>query len=140
VKLRLMKLISVYRLSKIGPQVLYKLLEERSPMVNISHRAMPTWKSHLKFIAQRPYSAWYLIKRGEEYVGAVYLTRNDEIGISILSCHRCRGYGSRAVRLLMGKHPRQRYLANINPHNKRSINMFERMGFRIIQETYELRP
>ena len=47
-------LVSVYRLPKTAPDLLYRLLEEREPHVNISHRGMPTWKSHLRFIAGHP--------------------------------------------------------------------------------------
>jgi RimJ/RimL family protein N-acetyltransferase len=132
-------LVSVYRLPKLAPQLLYALLQEREPGVNISHRIMPTWKQHSKFISRRPYSAWYLLKSRDNYVGAIYLTAVNEIGISILARWRGCGFGPRAIRLLMQKHRRKRYAANINPHNEKSIRMFRRMGFRIIQQTYELR-
>jgi RimJ/RimL family protein N-acetyltransferase len=133
-------LVSVYRLPRLAPQFLYQLLQERKPSVNISHRVMPTWQQHCRFIARRPYSAWYLVKSGTEYVGAIYLTAANEIGVSILSRSRGLGLGPRAVRTLMRKHGHRRYLANINPRNKQSIRMFRRMGFKIIQKTYELRP
>lgn len=132
-------LVSVYRLPKLAPHLLYKLLQEREPSANISHRVMPTWQQHRTFIARRPYSAWYLIKSRNDYVGAIYLTAMNEVGIAILKQWRGLGLGSRAIRLLMRKHVRQRYLANINPRNKKSIRVFQRMGFRIIQQTYELR-
>jgi RimJ/RimL family protein N-acetyltransferase len=99
---------------------------------------MPTWMEHLKFIASRPYSAWYLVMCGDEHVGATYLSRLNEIGIGIFSAYQKSGYSKEAVRLLMKKHPRDRYLANINPRNGKSIRMFQQMGFRMIQHTYEL--
>jgi RimJ/RimL family protein N-acetyltransferase len=133
-------LVSVYRLPRRAPQFLYQLLQERKPHANISHRVMPTWQQHCKFIARRPYSAWYLVKSGTEYVGAVYLTAANEIGVSILARWHGLGLGPRAVRTLMRKHGRRRYLANINPRNKRSIRMFRQIGFKIVQETYELQP
>jgi RimJ/RimL family protein N-acetyltransferase len=134
-----MALVSVYRLPKRAPQILYQLLHEREPHVNISHRVMPTWQQHRKFIEQRPYRAWYLIKAGSDYVGAIYLTSMNEIGIGILAQCQGHGFGARAVRLLMRRHGRRRYLANLNPRNDRSRRMFERLGFAIIQHTYELR-
>lgn len=132
-------MISVYRLPKAAPLLLYKLLEEREPHVNISHRAMPSWKQHLAFIARRPYAAWYLIKSGRDYVGAIYLTGMNEVGVFILAQFRGLGLGSSAVRLLIRKHGRGRYLANINPRNGRSAQMFRKMGFRLIQHTFGLR-
>ena len=132
-------LVSVYRLPKTAPDLLYRLLEEREPHVNISHRGMPTWKNHVKFIAGHPYSAWYLIRSGRDYVGAIYLTAMGEIGIGVLAQWRGRGFGRAAILALMRKHPRSRFLANINPGNAASIRMFSDMGFCIIQQTYELR-
>ena len=135
-----MDLVSVYRVPNIAPNLLYKLLEERDQSVNISHRRMPSWDEHLGFIASRPYGAWYLIRVSGVYVGAIYLSKQDEIGIFVLSEHRGKGYGPQAIEALMARHPRPRFLANINPANERSIDMFGRLGFHLIQHTYELRP
>lgn len=132
-------LVSVYRLPKTAPDLLYRLLEEREPHVNISHRGMPTWKNHVKFIAGHPYAAWYLIRSGRDYVGAIYLTALGEIGVGVLAQWRGRGFARAAILALMRKHPRNRFLANINPGNAASIRMFRDMGFHIVQQTYELR-
>jgi RimJ/RimL family protein N-acetyltransferase len=131
-------LVSIYRLPKRAPQLLYTLLQERESRANISHRAMPSWKQHREFIARRPYSAWYLIKLHKDYVGAIYLTSMNEIGIAVLKQWRKRGVAPAAADLLMRKHGRRRYLANINPRNEESIRLFRRLGFRIVQHTYEL--
>ena len=133
-----MKLISVYRV-KTAPQILYDLLAERPAHSNISHRAMPTMRQHLKFIGSRPYRYWYLIADRDSYVGSIYLSRTDEIGIFIFARHQGRRYGPQAVKLMMRRHPRSRFLANIAPRNAKSMRMFERMGFKLIQYTYELR-
>jgi len=39
----------------------------------------------------------------------------------------------------MAKFP-GKFLANINPHNEKSINLFGKLGFKRIQSTYELKP
>lgn len=133
-----MNLVDVYG-SPDALGVLYRLLEERDPEVNISHREMPSWDSHCAFVASRPYAAWYLIVAESEPVGAIYLSRADEIGVFILRAYRGKGYGRRAVLMLMEQHPRERYLANINPANEGSIAFFRELGFRHIQNTYEKR-
>jgi hypothetical protein len=133
------ELISVYRLPKVAPELLYRLLEEREPHVNISHRSLPTWNEHLRFIAKRPYSAWYLIRSGQHYVGAIYLTASGEIGIGVLANRRGRGFEVAAIKAIMRKHPRSRFLANINPLNSDWIRMFRRLDFKLLQYTYEFR-
>lgn len=122
-------------------EILFALMKERTKKVNISHRALPSWKDHVKFVESRPYKAWYFILGAAgEVAGGVYLSKTAEIGVFVFRKHRGRGYGPRAVELLMKKHPEKRFLANINPKNEASIEFFENMGFRHIQNTYELIP
>lgn len=132
-----MNLVNVYRV-KESPRILYDLLAERPALANISHRKMPTLRQHRAFIRSRPYRCWYLIRHDGAYVGSIYLSRSDEIGVFIFARHRGRSLGPRAIELLMRKHRRPRYLANIAPGNEGSIRMFGRLGFRLIQHTYEL--
>jgi RimJ/RimL family protein N-acetyltransferase len=100
---------------------------------------MPSWDAHCAFVASRRYTAWYLVEAENEPVGSIYLSQLDEIGVFILRAHGGRGYGKRAVLMLMERHPRERYLANINPAKGRSIAVFRSLGLRHIQETYEKR-
>ena len=123
---------------QLAPAILYELLRERSeePNVNISHRTFPSWSAHLEFIESRPYEAWYLIRLENAYAGAVYLTKADEIGVHLFRDYRGQGLGAKAICALMKRHPRTRYLANINPANARSIALFQKLGFRHLQQTY----
>lgn len=143
-----MKLINVYppltgwwpfRIREYDPaiiRVLYDLLAERAPEQSISHRSMPAWRQHVDFVVSEPYTAWYVIEEHAELVGAVYLSKLDEIGISVFRSHRGRGYACDAIHLLMKAHPRDRYLANINPANEASASLFTSLGFKLAQHTY----
>lgn len=134
-----MKLADVH-LTDGASAVLWSLLKERPPEANISHRKMPTRNEHDRFVNSRPYKAWYLLRNGEEFVGSVYLTDRDEIGIFIFKAHQGNGYGRQAVEMLMARHKRDRYLANVNPANAKSISLFRKLGFVPLQMTYELKP
>ena len=134
-----LRLSDVYKNKEASPALL-ALLKERKESVNISHRRMPTLQKHRKFIFSKPYKTWDLILRGREIVGAVYLTHQSEIGLFIFKKFRGNGFGKKALALLMKKYAgSKRFLANINPRNRRSIRFFEQLGFRHIQNTYELR-
>ena len=61
------------------------------------------------------------------------------IGIFIKSDFHGQGIASQAINILMKKHPRSRYLANVNPKNKKSIQFFKNQKFNLIQHTYELK-
>lgn len=130
-----MKLVDVYTAEEAS-DILWALLAERTPEANISHQGMPSPKRHREFVASKPYLHWYLIDVGA-YAGAVYLTHSREIGVGVLNRYRGHRYGVNAVRMLMQQHP-GRFLANINPRNVDSIQMFLDLGFRQLQVTYEL--
>ena len=134
-----MQLVSVYDIA--SDLVLYRLLEERPDFANISHRKMPGWAKHKRFLDSHPYEAWYLIMESDsslEVLGSIYLTSNAEIGISLFEKHQGEGHAREAIEMLMDLHPYDRYFANINPGNDCSIAMFSKLGFTHIQNTYLL--
>ncbi len=130
-----MELIDVYQ-EPLAGITLWRLLIERDDTVNISHKEMPSYKDHLEFIDSTPYPYWYLMW-DVDFVGSIYLTEQREIGVFIFKDHFGKAYAAHAVDELMSLHP-GRFLANINPKNESSIHLFEKLGFRHIQNTYEL--
>ncbi len=46
--------------------------------------------------------------------------------------------GKFALNELISRNPRKRYLANVNPENKKSIKFFKNNNFKLIQYTFEL--
>ena len=119
---------------------LYDLLEHRQENSNISHKKMPTFFQHVKFVTSKPYSKWYIIKYNDQKVGSIYLTKINEIGIHIVKEIRRKNVATSALKILMKKNLRIRFLANINPKNKKSIEFFIKQNFKLIQYTYELIP
>ena len=133
------KLVSLREVESSDHRFLYDLLKERDPKANISHKKMPSFSEHVKFVSSKPYSKWYIIEKGSKKMGSIYLSKNDEIGIFIKkSFHRLR-IGKMAVDQLIEKNPRNRYLANVNPKNTRSLEFFKNNSFNLIQYTFELK-
>jgi len=119
---------------------LYELLKQRNLNENISHKKMTTFSRHVKFVMSKPYSKWYIIEYEKKKVGSIYLTQTNEIGIHIIKAIRRKNIATLALKILMKEHPKQRYLANINPKNQKSIKFFTKQKFNLIQYTYELIP
>ena len=117
---------------------LFNLLKERDPNANISHRKMPTFEEHKQFVKSKPYSYWYVIELSRKKIGTIYLSKNNEIGIFVKKEYQNKGIASEALKLLISKHPKKRFLANINPKNKFSAKFFKNNNFKLIQHTYEL--
>ena len=133
----MIELHSVYR-HPGRDQILYELLKERTPEQSISHKQMPEWDDHVKFIDSYPYREWYfIVNEDSQIVGSLYLTRQNEIGISIFMEFQRKGYAEEAIKFVS-----QMYcgplLANVNPLNKPSRELFEKLGGKVIQVTYEL--
>lgn len=129
-------LINVYY-EESRHKILYELLSERTPDQSISHKEMPTYQKHVEFVESIPYKKWYFIHSSDEgdYVGAVYLSKNNEIGVFTFNKYHGKGYGQQAVQELMAESGGP-FLANINPLNTASKNLFEKLGFKHIQNTY----
>jgi RimJ/RimL family protein N-acetyltransferase len=117
---------------------LYNQLKERDSTINISHKKMPTYSEHSKFVLSNSYTKWYIIMNKNKKIGNTYLTKTNEIGIFILKSNKNKGIGKIVLEKIIKMNPRSRYLANVNPKNKRSIDFFKKNGFRLIQYTYEL--
>lgn len=131
------KLVSIYKVKKTAVPLLYELMKERNTNVNISHEKLPTMKDHIKFVGSKPYKKWFLIKDGNEYVGSLYLTKINEIGIFILKKYQRKGYGSDAISQIMKSN--NQVLVNINQRNLGAIRLFKKFGFVHIQNTYRWR-
>lgn len=125
-------------------QILYEMLMERDVQLGISHKGMPTWYEHKKFVASLPYKDWCFIRKmaagyAPVILGAVYITDDWEIGIQILKDHQRQGYASWAIREMMARHNHmQPFRANINPRNAASIALFRKLGFKDLQLTLQL--
>ena len=130
-------LIGLKSVTNSDVKFLFDLLKERDPRVNISHRKMPTYSQHTKFIKSKPYSKWYIILKSKQKIGSIYLSKNDEIGIFVSKKFQGKNIGNYALSELIKKNPRKRFLANVNPKNKKSISFFKNNNFKLIQYTFE---
>ena len=130
--------IKLKPVSKSDYRFLYDLLMERNPRANISQKKMPTYNEHVSFVSAKPYSKWYVILYRVNKAGSIYLTSQNEIGIFIKKSFQNKQIGNIALRKLIKKNPKKRYLANVNPKNKKSIRFFKNNGFKLIQYTFEL--
>ena len=124
--------------TKTDVRFLYNQLKERDPKINISHKRMPSYSEHTRFVLSKPYSKWYIIYYKNRKVCNVYLSKMNEIGIFILKTIKVKGLGSLVLEQVLKKNPKTRYLANVNPKNIKSAEFFKKNGFKLIQHTYEL--
>ena len=117
---------------------LYKLLLERSHNENISHKIMPTYKKHSKFVMSKPYKKWYILYYKNQKLGSLYLTYLNEIGIHFKKITIPDFLITKSIELLIHKNTGKRFLINISPKNKKILKIVKNEKSKLIQYTYEL--
>ena len=117
---------------------LYDLLKNRDLIANISHKKMPSYDEHVNFILSNPYAIWYIIEYEGKKIGSVYLSKQDEIGISLVDNSLYDKIGKSVIKLLIKNNPRKRYLAKVSPQNKKLQNFFVKNGFTGLEHTYQI--
>lgn len=130
--------IRLRHVNKSDYKFLFRILSERNPNSNISHRKMPSYKEHLAFIRSKPYPYWYVIEIGRSKIGSIYLTTDNEIGIH-LKKNFCQTRTLQDIfNILKLLQPRNRYYVNISPKNTKLTNFFKNNGFTLRQVTYAI--
>jgi len=118
---------------------LYAMLMDRPDYANISHRGMPTFAEHCKFVLSEPYRFWWLIVDFDgKRLGTAYVTFPNEVGVFIESRFRGQGYGSAALDAIEN-HPcmgSTRLLANVAATNSRSADLFTGRDYKLLQRTF----
>ena len=117
---------------------LHDLLKARDSLANISHKKVPSYSEHVNFILSNPYTIWYIIEYEGKKIGSVYLSKQDEIGISLVDNLLYNKIGKSVFKLLIKNNPRKRYLANVSPQNKKLQDFFVNNGFTGLEYTYEM--
>ena len=132
--------IKLIKISSKHYKFLYNLLAERKSHENISHKKLPSYTNHVKFIKSKPYAKWLLIECREKILGSVYLSKNNEIAIWIkkdIKDYKMK-IRKKILEEVITKFTRKKYLTNINPRNKKIINFYKKNGFKLIHSTFQL--
>jgi len=138
------KLIKVNN-SKSHILILYKILKERDRRSNISHKEIPTLEDHKIFIKKFPYRYWFIIKKSRKILGSVYITKRNEISITLLK--KSKSYFIETINLILtnikplpaiASRRNGNFTLNLAPENKFYINILNDIGSKKIQETYLL--
>ena len=133
-----LKTIRLKQVSKLDYDFLYNLLKERNPISNISHKKMPSFQSHIKFVSSKPYKKWYVIKMSNNSIGSIYLSYQNEIGLFLKKEYDDVKIANSVIKLFMKKNPLNQYFVNISPRNTKLIKFYKNLGFSLLQKTFKL--
>ena len=130
--------INLNQVTKNDTLFLYDLLKNKDSNANISHKKMPSYDEHVEFVMSKPYTNWYIIEYDKKNVGAIYLSKQDEIGISVNNDYEYDQIAKPALKLLMKLNQRKRYLANTSTKDVRSQEFLLKNGFTGLEYVYEM--
>ena len=122
-------------IEKSNLKFLFKHLKERDPKENISHKKMPTYNEHKRFVLSKPYSKWYIILEKNKKIGTVYLTTNDEIGLHLKKEYFTEKILDKILKKLIKDEPNERFVINVSPRNIKLMKFLKKNGFIITQQT-----
>ena len=124
-------------------QITYELLKQRKHF--ISHRSMPSYEEHCNFIRSKPYRYWYLVKIDNQFIGTLYLSIFNTIGININEPHIAI-VGDLIKKIVETHEPLKEIKSTINSKftinvpitNEKIINELEKIGLSRIQISYSI--
>ena len=131
--------VKLKQVTKNDALFLYDLLKNKDPNANISHKKMPSYDEHVEFVMSKPYTNWYIIECDKKNVGTIYLSKQDEIGISINNDYEYDQIVKPALKLLMKLNQRKRYLANTSPKDVSAQEFLLKNGFTGLEYVYEMK-
>lgn len=122
---------------------LFNLLKLRTYF--ISHKDMPTWNQHVRFVKTNPYRMWFIVKQKDKPVGSFYIKLDNSIGINLID-----DYSSSVIEILdyikRNIKPAQAipsvvppfFYVNLSPLNTTLINQLENKNMQKIQISFKL--
>ena len=125
-------------------ELLYGLLRKRKINYNISKKKMPTMEEHREFVLNHPYRIWFFIKDENQYIGSLYLSNNNEIGIYL---DLKLNYFENIISFIKKKYPpleeiksvrTANYVIHTSPKNKKYMELIKKMGGKLVQNTFIL--
>ena len=135
------KLIEIDKKNKNHKDILFDILNKRR--FNISHEKEISYNEHLLFVDNHPYRKWFLISEGNKFIGTIYLTFGNEVGINLIDKNDIAAKETFKLLFKMFKPlppipsiRNKNFLINISPKNNFIKKILEEIGVILIQETF----
>ena len=122
-------------------RLLYVLLSKRK--YNISHKKLPSFLEHKKFVINSPYRVWYLIKNVNSFIGSTYISKENIIAINAFEIDN--DHYVKILKTLLNNHEplkpiksvrNSNFIINVNPNNKVLLECMNRIGMEQIQTSF----
>ena len=138
------------KLEKIIPTsmqiaLLYDLLNSRAH--SISHQKPASLSDHTNFVKNHPYRAWFLITCLDAYIGTVYVSDSNTIGVNLIDAYIEHSLGEVIAKIQSKYEPLPpiasvrsgSFAVNVPSSHDAMISKFNDLGYQCIQVTFALK-
>ena len=121
---------------------LFRLITSRGG--NISNIRKPSYKDHLEFCLNNPYKHWLLYYQSNKFMGAIYITNENLIGINFFNYQG--DCAEKAIRFILEHFEPapeiksvvpDSFYCNIAPENKDLIKLVKSLDAKLTQSSYK---
>ena len=130
--------------NQMHKKITFNILNNRK--YNISNLNQIDFLDHEDFFQNHPYRNWYLIKFKSDYIGTLYLSKDNMIGINFIKYKEI--YLKKTINFVLSNHEplppiksirSDSFLINVHPENSKLSNFLVDNGAIHIQSTYKLK-
>ena len=137
----MISLVQVEEKNVVHTKILFEFLKKKK--YNISHNNFIDFEDHSQLVSKHPYRKWFLIKDKIRFIGSIYVTYENTIGINIITnednlLKECLDNLFKIIKPLppLPSIRNKNFLVNISPENKFLKKALLKIGSTKIQETY----
>lgn len=146
------KKVDNFKLIKIKPtssqiKILYNLLKRRPK--NISHKKMPNFSDHTKFVKNNPYRAWWILQDNNNkdiILGLAYVNYDNSVGLhlNLSEINFSASFFINKIKKNLKSLKAQKskiykdYYFNVSPTNIELINWLAKSGYKENQRSFSL--
>jgi hypothetical protein len=131
--------------SYIHKKLLFDIFQQKKTEERISSSIDLHFEAHCSFVDKHPYRYWFLVKVSKNYIGTLYITNENSIGVQLLECYQI--YFETLINQVLEKYkpltaiPSVRpsdFIINISPSNTQLESKLHKMGADCVQKTFKL--
>ena len=72
----------------IHKKLLFDIFQQKKTEERISSSIDLHFEAHCSFVDKHPYRYWFLVKVSRNYIGTLYITNENSIGVQLLECYQ----------------------------------------------------
>jgi len=137
--------LSIVKKEERDIKLLYAILQKRPYYHKISHKSLPTYDEHKRFILSHPYRNWFIIHYKNHPIGNFYLTHENVLGIFIINSYEKlltkiikfvinNFYPLEEIKSIRPKY----FIINVSPDNTQYQKIIESLNGKKIQISYKI--